>query len=178
MPWRSALKIDTDQHKEPDTRLTKSDIGNILEQLDDADRTEILSILHTIREKLINTYFEKELDTLEGELKSQKEMTLVRIRSVIKGLLDKMTLIPQSGGAKKGHNFQFHSVQVHAVLTNGRRKTRKNIVSVKGSKGQKKVEIYDSSKKRKTFKNSKRLTAAEIANIRRGKFMPGLFKGL
>jgi hypothetical protein len=168
MSWRPKLNVNTAHHKEPDTRFTKADIEHILEKVDSAERSELKSILDTVRKSLLNEYYNQELDILEGSLKSKKEITLVRIRYVIKSLLDKMT----PTGA-----FRFHSTQFHAFSTNGQRKTRKNIVKVNGKKGTKRVEIYNSVK-RKTYRNSKKLTAKEIANIRRGKFMPGLFKAL
>ena len=74
--------------------------------------------------------------------------------------------------------FHFHSKQIHAFIKNGERKTRKNIVTVNGKKGKKSVEIYDSTKKRKTYRNSKALSKKEITNIRKGIFMPGLFRSL
>jgi hypothetical protein len=70
--------------------------------------------------------------------------------------------------------FRFHSVQVHSVLVDGKRHTRKNTVSVNGSKGIKKVEVNGTKKR----KNTKKLTRKEISNIKKGKFMPGFFNGL
>ena len=76
------------------------------------------------------------------------------------------------------HKFHYRSEQVHAFVANGHKKTRKNVVEVKGNKGYKRVEEYDSNKKRKTRKVTKPLTKKEIANIRMNKFMPGLFRKL
>ena len=76
------------------------------------------------------------------------------------------------------HKLHYRSVQVHSFASNGKRMTRKNVVTVNGKKGKKTVHTYDSTKPKKTRKNTKALSAKEIANIRKGKFMPGLFRGL
>ena len=76
------------------------------------------------------------------------------------------------------HKFHYRSVQVHSFVANGKRVTRKNVVTVNGKKGTKTVHTYDSTKAKKTRKNTKALTAKEVSNIRKGKFMPDLFKGL
>ena len=74
--------------------------------------------------------------------------------------------------------FFFHSEQVHAVVKNGHHKTRRNIVTVKGNKGTKKIEVLDTKHGKKVKKNSKSLTKKEIKNIRKGVFMPKLFRDL
>lgn len=177
MSWRHTLKLNTDKHKEPDTRLTKAEVDAIRETIGDASRTDLKKLVDKIRDSLLNPYYNKELDSIEGGIDGDEQDTLPHIRSNIRGLLGKMTLTSQSGG-KSDHTFHFKSVQIHGTVVNGRRKTRKNTVRVNGSKGEKKIEIFDSSKKRKTYTNSKKLSAKEIANIRRGIFMPGLFRGL
>lgn len=70
--------------------------------------------------------------------------------------------------------FKFRSHQVHHVQANGHRRTRRNIVRVHGTKGTKVVEIHD-SKHGKT-RRSKALTRKEIQNIKKGVFMPALFR--
>ena len=74
--------------------------------------------------------------------------------------------------------FHYHSVQTHAVASNGTRRIKRNTVTVNGAKGRKTVETYDSNKSRKVSKNTKALKPKEIANIRKGIFMPGLFRGM
>ncbi len=168
MSWRPSIQISTERHKEPDTKLTKSEIDAIREDLEDAKYTKLKKIVDTIRSSLINSYFNKELDAIEGGITGKKQNTLSHITSNIHALLDKMTPTGQSGGAKTNGNFRYHSVQLHTFSANGHQKTRKNIVKVNGTKGTKSVHIYDSAKKRKTYKNTKPLTAQEIRNIRRG----------
>ena len=74
--------------------------------------------------------------------------------------------------------FHYHSVQTHALMANGTRRIKRNVVTVNGAKGRKTVETYDSNKSRKVSKNTKVLKPKEIANIRKGIFMPGLFRGM
>lgn len=70
--------------------------------------------------------------------------------------------------------FQFRSHQVHSTLKNGKRVTRKNTVRVNGAKGTKTVEVRAAGAK--AHKKTKALTRREISNIKRGTFMPGLFR--
>ena len=79
---------------------------------------------------------------------------------------------------KDAPKFHYHSVQTHAVMHNGTRRIKRNVVTVNGAKGRKTVETYDSKKSRKVSKNTKALKPKEIANIRKGIFMPGLFRGM
>jgi hypothetical protein len=72
--------------------------------------------------------------------------------------------------------FTFHSNQKHTVIKNGKRFTRRNNVAVSGNKGTK--EIVVASPGKKTKKTRKALTKREISNIRKGIFMPALFRGL
>lgn len=72
--------------------------------------------------------------------------------------------------------FHYHSVQTHAVMHNSTRRVKRNIVSVNGAKGRKTVEVLDTNKSRKVKRNSKALKPKEIANIRKGIFMPTLFR--
>ena len=72
--------------------------------------------------------------------------------------------------------FIFRSHQSHSTIKNGKRVTRRNNVNVSGSKGSKAVEIIQSGKK--TRRTKKALTKREITNIRKGVFMPTLFRGI
>ncbi len=72
--------------------------------------------------------------------------------------------------------FSYRSEQVHSDYANGRGQTRRNIVEVRGGRGEKSVELYDAAGRRRT-RRSKRLSAAEIRKIRSGIFIPGLFGG-
>jgi hypothetical protein len=74
------------------------------------------------------------------------------------------------------NTFVFNSNQSHTVIKNGKRFTRRNNVSVSGNKGSKEVQIVKPGKKAK--KTRKALTKREISNIRKGVFMPSLFRGI
>jgi ribosomal protein L29 len=176
MPRPPAL--NTGPNREAKTRLTKEELDSMDTRIKGASREELSKLLKEIKKSLLNPYFEREVNQLEGMVENEK-FKLPELISTTRGLLMKLSSHENhKGGMAPTHKFHFHSVQVHGVMVNGRRKTRKNIVQVNGTKGEKRVEVYDSSKKRKTYKNSKKLSVREIANIRRGKFMPGLFKGL
>lgn len=178
MPKPLGLSLDVGSHKEADIDLSRKELDALGDRVEEASRKELEGIVDTLRKKLKNPYQDRELNMLQGQLEN-REYKLEEIRSTLLGFLMKIAASDLKGGAVGGApKFKFHSVQVHGIMTNGRRKTRKNVVSVDGKKGEKRVEIYDSTKKRKTYKNSKKLSAKEIANIRRGKFMPGLFRGL
>ena len=69
--------------------------------------------------------------------------------------------------------FQYHSVQTHIDLQNGKRRNKTQRVSIKGSKGFKQVTILGVGK-RQTSK--KPLTKKEIQCIRKCQFIPGLFR--
>jgi hypothetical protein len=170
-----SLTLDTSEHNSPSTRFTKKQLEGLSDDLEDADRAQIGTILQRLRESLLNPYYETEIDRLI-EMLSNDKFKLREIRSTTQGILMKLVPSTQKGGG--GNQFHYTSVQIHSFISNGKRKTRKNVVRVNGKKGTKSMHTYNSSKKRKTFKTSKRLTATEIANIRRGKFMPGLFRGL
>ena len=71
--------------------------------------------------------------------------------------------------------FVFRSHQSHTIVKNGKRVTRRNNVNVSGSKGSKEVEVVQSGKTRRA---KKALTKREITNIRKGVFMPRLFRGI
>lgn len=73
------------------------------------------------------------------------------------------------------NHFKYHSVQIHTSVINGKKQTRRNIVKVNGKKGVKTVAV---SNGKKTRRNTKKLSAREISNIRKGKFMPGFFRAL
>jgi hypothetical protein len=70
--------------------------------------------------------------------------------------------------------FQYHSVQTHIDLQNGKRRNKTQRVSIKGSKGFKQVTILSPTGKRRTSK--KPLSKKEIACIRKCQFIPGLFR--
>lgn len=80
--------------------------------------------------------------------------------------------------SKTAPKFHYHSVQTHTLIHNGTRRIKRNSVAINGTKGRKTTEIYDSKKSRKVAKNTKVLRPKEIANIRKGIFMPGLFRGM
>lgn len=170
------LSIGTSEHETPDTKFTQSEIDALVEEINDADRAGMTPILEKILEHQINPYHKRELDGFLEMLENEK-FKLREIKSATKGVLMKITPTNHKGGASSS-KFHYRSEQVHAFMANGHKKTRKNIVIVNGTKGFKRVEEYDSNKKRKTYKNSKKLSAKEISNIRRGKFMPGFFSSL
>lgn len=160
------LRIDTSHHIEPNTRFTKSELEALADEIDKADRKHMETILEKIMDHQINEYHKRELNGLLGMVQSEK-FKLQEIKSTTKGILLKIT--PASGGAKGASTFHFRSTQIHGFMANGHRKTRKNVVVVNGNTGHKKVEIYDSKRKGKTYKNTKRLSKKEITYIRRGK---------
>jgi hypothetical protein len=55
----------------------------------------------------------------------------------------------------------------------GKTKTRKNIVKIRGTKGTKTVEITEG---KKIKKSTHKLKPSEIRKIQRNQFIPGLFK--
>lgn len=73
------------------------------------------------------------------------------------------------------NSFTYHSEQVHSEFQNGKGQTRRNIVSIRNGKGHKAVETYN-SKGRKLNSTKKALTTAEMDCIKKGKFIPGLFR--
>lgn len=177
---RMSLRINTRDHKEPDTHLTKAEIEDIADEIDEADRVEMSKLLEKVLDNQLNEYHKTEINGFLTMLKNEK-FKLREIKSASKGLL--MKLVPsqkQKGGmAANASKFHYRSIQVHSFAANGKRMTRKNIVTVNGKKGTKTVHTYDSTKpKKRTRKNSKALTPKEVANIRKGIFMPGLFRGL
>lgn len=72
-------------------------------------------------------------------------------------------------------DFFYMSEQVHSVWNDGKGKTRRNIVQIRGKNGIKAVETYDYQGKQLSRKE-KALTAQELACIQRKEFIPGLFK--
>lgn len=72
-------------------------------------------------------------------------------------------------------HFSYHSEQVHSTFENGKGSTRRNVVDIKNGKGTKAVEEYKADGTRKTRKE-KELTAKELECIKKGQFIPGLFK--
>ena len=72
--------------------------------------------------------------------------------------------------------FNYMSVQEHSVVSkeNPVETTVRNIVTIKNGKGSKTVEEYMNGKLKK--RGTKRLSVAEVSNIKDRKFMPGLFK--
>jgi hypothetical protein len=73
------------------------------------------------------------------------------------------------------NSFSYHSEQVHAASNNGEGGTRRDIVHIEGEKGIKAVEIYDTAGTLLS-RVDKPLSKAEMACIKRHKFIPGLFK--
>jgi len=71
-------------------------------------------------------------------------------------------------------NFKYHSEETRSVFVDGEGRTRKNIVSVDGNSGVKRVEQW-SSNGTKMGESEQPLSVEEITNIREKKFMPGLF---
>ena len=69
--------------------------------------------------------------------------------------------------------FQYHSVQTHIDLHNGKRRNKTQRVSIKGSKGFKEVTIQGLGKRRTS---KKPLSKKEIQCIRKCQFIPGLFR--
>jgi len=67
---------------------------------------------------------------------------------------------------------RYHSEQTHIEFVNGVKQERQQIVDVNGTKGTKTVIV---TRNGKTKKSVKRLSAKEIACIRRCEFIPGLF---
>jgi 2-methylcitrate dehydratase PrpD len=72
-------------------------------------------------------------------------------------------------------HFSYHSEQVHSTFENGKGQTRRNVVDIKNGKGTKAVEEYKPDGTRKNRKE-KALTQKELECIKKGKFIPGLFK--
>jgi hypothetical protein len=70
--------------------------------------------------------------------------------------------------------FEYHSIQTHIDLHQGKRRNKTQRVSIKGSKGFKEVMIQGPNGKRRT--NKKKLTKKEIQCIRKCQFIPGLFR--
>jgi hypothetical protein len=171
------LHINTGTPKEPDTRLTKAELDDLTDEIDEADHDQMTPILKKVLEHQINEYHKTEVNGFLKMLENKK-FKLREIKSASKGLLMKLVPSPEQKGGKPAHKFHYRSVQVHSVMTNGKRMTRKNVVALNGKKGTKTVHTYDSTKAKKTRKNTKPLTAKEISNIRKGIFMPTLFKGL
>ena len=68
--------------------------------------------------------------------------------------------------------FTYHSVQIHSNTVNGKTRTKKQEVNIKGKNGTKSVTIRNGASK-KTMK--KRLKAKEIKCIQRCQYLPGLF---
>jgi hypothetical protein len=174
-----SLRINTTEHKEPDTRLTKNEIDDLVDEIDDADRAKMTPILKKVLDNQINEYHKTEMNGFLKMLENEK-FKLREIKSASKGLL--MKLVPshkQKGGMPPAApKFHYRSVQVHSFASNGKRMTRKNIVTVNGKRGTKTVHTFDSTKPKKTRKNTKKLTRKEISNIHKGVFMPGLFRVL
>lgn len=71
--------------------------------------------------------------------------------------------------------FSYHSEQVHSIYENGKGMTRKNLVKINNGKGHKAVETYD-VKGHKLNSAKKALTPKEITCIKKGQFIPGLFR--
>jgi hypothetical protein len=70
------------------------------------------------------------------------------------------------------NNFNFTSLQTSQV---GGTKTVRN-VTIRRGKGHKSVTKYNRNKKLFTIK--KKLNKTEVARIKKGKFIPGLFKNI
>jgi hypothetical protein len=169
------LQINAAAHATPDTRYTKQQMADLEDRIVDAPRDQLPEIIEEILAHQLNEYHVRELRNL-AHYAEKPSYKLSEIKSALRGVLMKLTPSGQTGGSSSA--FRFRSVQVHGTMKNGKRKTRTNTVVVKGSKGTKTVEIHDSTKKRKTYRSTKRLTAREISNIKRNKFMPGLFRDL
>ena len=69
--------------------------------------------------------------------------------------------------------FVYSSNQVHHILKNRKKYTRRNIVSIKNGKGFKALEIIDEKGR---YYKKKPLTTKELKCIERKEFIPGLFK--
>ena len=69
-------------------------------------------------------------------------------------------------------HFTYRSEQVHSVLENGKNKTRHNIVNIVNGKGTKHIEERIGNK---ITKKQKPLSKKEIQQIKKNKFIPGLF---
>lgn len=70
--------------------------------------------------------------------------------------------------------FEYQSTQVHSDNVNGRRRTKTQRVTIRGSNGHKEVTIQQNGRRSKTSK--KKLSKKEIACIRACQFIPGLFR--
>jgi hypothetical protein len=69
--------------------------------------------------------------------------------------------------------FHYSSSQVHEVVENGVKKSKRNTVNISNGKGTKTVELTENGK---TRKSTKKLSNAEIQKIQKNEFIPGLFK--
>lgn len=69
--------------------------------------------------------------------------------------------------------FRYDSTQVHSDQHNGSLHTKTQRVTIRGKKGHKEVMIVKNGRKNTS---KKKLTAKEIACIRKCQFIPGLFR--
>lgn len=70
--------------------------------------------------------------------------------------------------------FQYYSQQVHSHIVNGKGKTKIQTIKIKNKKGTKEVVVKNT--KGKTLKTRKVLKSGDIRNIKKGNFIPGLFR--
>ena len=73
--------------------------------------------------------------------------------------------------------FNYHSEQKHEIICKNGKCTKKiNRVTIKNGRGVKEVIVKGPTGKAK--RTTKRLSKKEVNNIKKNKFIPGLFRGL